>query len=312
MSYSYLVKTDSVVIINHEIGKSTTASRTTHANFDQILDAVKAKDYTTAEILMDKKMLVINFLEKNVSNGKEVLTLRNGEVYQTVDGVETVVHNAITRRIVTMAEEGFDVEPMLLFLGNLGDNPSKTAIEELYGFMDVNDLPVTEEGCFLAYKKVRRDWKDHHSGTILNKPGMVVKMKRGDVDDNRDRTCSSGLHFCSKEYLPHFGGDDRTSRVVIVKINPRDVVSIPSDYNNAKGRCCMYEVVAEYTGDWGQDAFKKSVVSVHKTAASGVQWSDEDKSGKYYFDTKCNRWRDADTNQFVSNKQVRDAQLGYI
>jgi hypothetical protein len=51
------------------------------------------------------------------------------------------------------------------------------------------------------------------------------------------------LHFCSQEYLPHFGGSD--SRVVIVKINPRDVVSIPTDYNNAKGRACRYEVIGE-------------------------------------------------------------------
>jgi hypothetical protein len=41
--------------------------------------------------------------------------------------------------------------------------------------------------------------------------------------------------------LSSFGGD----RTVIVKINPADVVSIPSDYNDAKGRACRYEVVGE-------------------------------------------------------------------
>ena len=55
------------------------------------------------------------------------------------------------------------------------------------------------------------------------------------------QTCSYGLHFCSEGYLRHFGGD----RVVILKINPRDVVSIPTDYNNTKGRCCRYEVIGE-------------------------------------------------------------------
>ena len=33
--------------------------------------------------------------------------------------------------------------------------------------------------------------------------------------------------------------------MVILKINPRDVVSIPTDYNNTKGRTCRYEVVGE-------------------------------------------------------------------
>jgi hypothetical protein len=37
---------------------------------------------------------------------------------------------------------------------------------------------------------------------------------------------------------------------MIVKINPKDVVAIPADYNNTKGRTCKYEVVAEYKEDW--------------------------------------------------------------
>lgn len=35
----------------------------------------------------------------------------------------------------------------------------------------------------------------------------------------------------------------------MVKINPRDVVAIPSDYNNAKGRTCKYHVVKELPTD---------------------------------------------------------------
>jgi hypothetical protein len=34
---------------------------------------------------------------------------------------------------------------------------------------------------------------------------------------------------------------------VIVKINPADVVSIPADYNDAKGRTWRYVVVGEMT-----------------------------------------------------------------
>jgi hypothetical protein len=76
-----------------------------------------------------------------------------------------------------------------------------------------------------------------------NAPGQVLEMERNEVDDDQNRTCSTGLHFCSESYLSCFG--DSTSRTVIVKINPRDVVSIPNDYNNAKGRACRYEVVGE-------------------------------------------------------------------
>lgn len=37
---------------------------------------------------------------------------------------------------------------------------------------------------------------------------------------------------------------------MILKINPADVVAIPSDYNNTKGRTWKYEVVGEYLEDW--------------------------------------------------------------
>jgi hypothetical protein len=62
-----------------------------------------------------------------------------------------------------------------------------------------------------------------------------------DPPRSKNNTCSTGLHFCSEGYLNSFGGE----RTVIVKINPADVVSIPSDYNDAKGRACRYEVIGE-------------------------------------------------------------------
>ena len=47
---------------------------------------------------------------------------------------------------------------------------------------------------------------------------------------------------------------------MIVKINPKHVVSIPVDYNNQKGRCEQYEVVAKHGKDANVEAFN-SVVS---------------------------------------------------
>ncbi|MHA1290409.1 MAG: hypothetical protein ACTSPB_23760 [Candidatus Thorarchaeota archaeon] len=135
---------------------------------------------------------------------------------------------------------------------NLKDNPSKRAVDELYGFLEKNLLPLTPDGHFVAYKKVRDNYMDIHSGTFNNSVGQICEMARNEVDEDKDRTCSSGLHFCSLEYLPSFGGWSG-SRVMLVKINPRDVVSIPSDYNNSKGRACRYEVIGEHTTERTQD-----------------------------------------------------------
>ena len=69
-------------------------------------------------------------------------------------------------------------------------------------------------------------------------------MPRNFVNDNKEETCSTGLHFCSREYAEGFFGNSG-DRMMVIKINPRDVVSIPVDYNNTKGRCSRYEVVGE-------------------------------------------------------------------
>ena len=169
------------------------------------------------------------------------------------------MHNAISTRMIEMLKEGFSIQPLVFFMENLMENPSHRSVKELYGFLEKNNLPITPDGQFLAYKKVRANYKDIHSGTMDNSPGTVVSMPRNEVDDEANNTCSNGLHFCSQEYLPHFGsGSGSSDRIVIVKINPRDVVSIPTDYNNAKGRACRYEVISELGVDPSQ-AFNKPV-----------------------------------------------------
>ena len=47
---------------------------------------------------------------------------------------------------------------------------------------------------------------------------------------------------------------------MIVKITPADVVSIPTDYNDAKGRACRYEVIGELNAEEApEDAFTEVV-----------------------------------------------------
>lgn len=254
-----------------------TLNAETHPNFDKILDAVRAGDTERVRELVDLTRAVANY-----SNG--FLEVREGDVYW--DG--RPFHNALTSRLLEMLKQEFPVEPLVEFLHNLKQNPSKRAVDELYGFLEQNTLPITPDGHFLAYKKVRDNYFDIHSGTMDNSVGKIVEMPRNEVDEDKDRTCSSGLHFCSLAYLPHFGwGSD--NRVVIVKINPRDVVSIPSDYDNAKGRACRYEVVGEHKVEDGRDrdqteAFDTPVVDYGRfTEDSAPPEVYRDEQGRYRF-----------------------------
>jgi hypothetical protein len=227
MAYPFIVQGNNIVVV---IGnKSHTVSKT-HITYTKVLDAIKAGDWETVKDVIEPKKIVLNYGAGNVSIQGETLFWKSEEL-----------NTGLARRMIQMLQEGFPVEPMVNFMENLYNNPSKRAVTELYGFLEKNNLPITPDGHFLAYKKVRDNFFDVHSGTMDNSVGRVVEMERNKVDDNKDQTCSTGLHFCGMSYLSHFGGE----RTVIVKINPRDVVSIPTDYNEAKGRACRYEVIGE-------------------------------------------------------------------
>lgn len=154
---------------------------------------------------------------------------------------DRALHNCLTQRIIKMVEDGFDIQPLVNFLDNVMHNPSNRAVQELYGFLENNNLPITKDGCFIAYKRIRIDWKDCYTGTIDNSIGRSPSMIRNAVDDDCTRTCSHGLHVCSIEYLKNFCGD----RLIAVKVNPADVVSVPIDYHNTKMRVCKYTVLSE-------------------------------------------------------------------
>lgn len=232
-----------------------------HPRFSNILDCIKENRWDEiVDMISVAKALQAFGSGKVVVDEDAGVVLYNGEV----------LHNSLTGRIVQMMQEGFSVEPFVKFVENLMSNPSKRTIDELYTFLEYGKLPITEDGCFLAYKRVRENYTDCHSGTFDNSVGKTCSMERNKVDDRSENTCSSGLHFCSLEYLKSFYGE----RIVILKINPRDVVSIPVDYNNTKGRCCSYVVVGEYKGAMTDPAFTKSVFLGAEDGSDDLQMDD--------------------------------------
>jgi len=225
--FPFIIQGANITVV---IGSTPFTISKSHITYAQVLEAIKAGDWDKVKEIVDPVKVVLKFGQGNVTIDGEQLLWKGREL-----------NTGLATRMIAMLQEGFDIKPMASFMENLMSNPSKRAVDELYGFLEKNNLPITPDGHFLAYKRVRDNYFDVHSGTMDNSVGKIVEMERNEVDDNKDRTCSAGLHFCSHSYLGHFSGD----RVVIVKINPRDVVSIPSDYNDSKGRACRYEVIGE-------------------------------------------------------------------
>jgi len=161
-----------------------------------------------------------------------------------------LISHSIIERLFMFYEEGFPIVNLLRFMDRLMLNPSKRSVDQLYRFIESCNLPITESGHFLAYKVVTSDYKDIRTKTFDNSPGKEVSMPRNQVLDDPNVTCASGLHAASKDYLSYYGNcHNGDNRVVVVMIDPADVVSVPIDHNNSKLRVCRYVVLCEIPYD---------------------------------------------------------------
>jgi hypothetical protein len=232
--FPFIITDTSIVALFPSGPKS---AQSTHLNFTKIRDQIKTGQWAGLEDLFDVKGAIIRW-----TSGLYRIT--DEGVYR---GTERIP-DCIERRVLQFMDEGLPFEPLLKFHERLAANPSRRAVQELYKFLENKNIPIGPDGCFYGYKSVRLDWKDIHSGTFSNHIGAVLEMPRNQVDDDCHRTCSYGFHVGALEYVRDFGGSRENKHMIIVKVDPADVVSVPIDYNGQKMRVCKYVVVSEYTG----------------------------------------------------------------
>ena len=203
-------------------------------NYNKCKEAIRDRDW----VKLSECISIEDSLRDYTSESGKI-RIANGTIYYENE----VLHGLIIDRILQFMQEDFPFQPLVKFIENMMLNPSMRARTELYGFLEHQGLPITEDGHFLAYKAVRGDYYDQFSGTIYNGIGVVVKMNRPKVDDDCTRGCSYGLHAGNLSYVRGYG--QSTSKFLIVKINPKDVVSVPSE-DSRKLRCCEYTVLSEF------------------------------------------------------------------
>lgn len=237
MKLPHIIGPEMIVVAFPNHGTKTITKN--HHNFAVVTK--KISENLWEQITVGLFDVVAGVNEKTAS--EDIHVDRDGKIY--VAGEPLKNSEKLTERIKWMMKSNVDVTHFVNFVKRCVANPNKFAVAELFGFLEKNNLPITEEGFFVAFKKINSDFKDFYTGKIDNSVGAVVEMKREVVDANRNNTCSTGLHFCSESYLSHYyGGQGITVKVLI---DPADVISIPIDYNLAKGRCCKY-VVLEVVG----------------------------------------------------------------
>ncbi len=225
-------------VINATIEGQTHVVPPEHPGYNAALDALKNDNVDEFRTALEHNEIVLNKVAEIV---KCPLKIVNGTVINTV--TNQPLHNYLTKKIVQFQREGQDFQPLLKFLGNVQNNPSFSVVNNLYDFLSHGNLPITNDGCFLGYKRVNEDYKDHYSQTFDHSIGATIEMPRNLVDDNNRQLCSVGFHVGTINYVNNFKNGPR----VLVKVDPADVVAV--DAREEKLRTCSYKVIAHYTHD---------------------------------------------------------------
>lgn len=243
----YIIGNDSVTLIINWVPKTIRRGST---NFAVVKRSVLAGDFDKAVSMMDIKTAVTSYA-KTVGS---LITVINDKVYFN----NKVIHNAVCTKIRSLLRDGVkDVTPFTNFLGNLLKNPCEDSVTELYDFLAYSELPIDEDGFVIAYKGVEANFwsrtgnletvvikgKVDSQGRIFNGVGEYIEVERKSVDPLRRNTCSFGLHVGSYNYAKGFSA----GKVMLVRFNPKDAISVPTDESCQKLRVCAYEVLADVT-----------------------------------------------------------------
>lgn len=219
-------------MINIVVDGNVYNADSTHPSFREIIAACLAEDFEKAIALANTGKTI----EKWSLGAFE---FKNGKLYYCGE----TLHGSLIEKIIKSIQEGDDnVNKYVFFLEDALRN-DKNSYNEMWDFIKHNDIKIHDNGAIIGYKKVTvgADDKlyDSYTNTVPNDPGTLVQMPRHLVDDDKNRTCSYGLHVGSIEYVRNFSGN----QIVKVLVAPGCVVSVPTDYNGQKMRCSEYFVL---------------------------------------------------------------------
>jgi hypothetical protein len=221
-----------------------------HPAWDRIIQGVVAEDEKVYNLFDVGAVAAEAF--KRLSDR---VTIAGGNVYFDSEKMDGALEEQIARFVEGGVEE--DWLPLIKFYEKVMTNLNQHTREQLYRWLNQQQITITEDGDFIGYKGVKpRSAKDGYEwesisrgraivdgkvydGNIPNDEGAIVEMPRGEVQHDPKVGCHTGLHAGTWSYAENFS----QGAVLRVAINPRDVVSVPTDCNDAKLRTCRYTVL---------------------------------------------------------------------
>lgn len=182
------------------------------------------------------------------------------------------VHSVLADQLMRAIEDGNpdNYTALAKFWEKLESNPTDHSRNQAYDWLACHKFQITEDGDVVGFKGVNSlgdglyesGWASSVSGIpsgyvngtpikelsrIPQKIGDIVTMPRSEVVHDPRQACRRGLHVATHSYASGYGV------VLEVHVNPRDIVSVPTDGGGAKVRVCRYTVagVAGESGSYG-------------------------------------------------------------
>ena len=246
-------KGETLVVIYDEEDPVTVPG--THPKFDEILALLRSGEATDPEV--EELVNEASFNARKIAAVTERVSVTPYAAFFDGDPLPQSLASVMVDLYNEGEEEG--LQAFANFLDKASQNISMASVEALYNWVSNGDLVIQPDGNFLAYKGVQTlhngtiasissgtAWVDgvQHTGHIPNPVGAVITMPRSEVDSDGNSHCSTGLHAGTYYYASGFA----RGTLLLVEINPRDVVSVPNDCSFQKLRVSRY-VVKEHITD---------------------------------------------------------------
>lgn len=215
-------------------------------SYNTIIERLEANDTDGLVDLFSAEATV----SREFQRVSERVLVRGGHVYFDGDPIE----GTLSDHLIRLVKDGEDVTYLVNFWERIANNPDDHSREHLMRWLAAEDFSITRDGYILGYKGLRDDRTSIHAGPGIvngveqngyldNSEGNVVEIARSSVTVDHSRGCAFGLHVGTYGYASSFG-----QVVVEVLVDPRDVVSVPTDCSDQKMRVCRYTVGKDSTG----------------------------------------------------------------
>lgn len=240
-------KTNIVVFLDGEM----LVADHTHPNFDVIKEKVEKNDETDLARVFDPTVEIARKFEQ-VTN---IISVAGGNVFAhgaRIDG-------AYADLLVEYLDSDASIEEctaLALFLDKTHSNIDEHTRNQLDRWMNSGEgFTIDGNGDIRGYRGLLGDFTSKHAGPGIvngvhvnghldNSPGNVLEMERAKVTNDPRVSCAVGLHVGTFSYAKSWAGG---GKIVEVVVDPRNVVSVPTDAGDRKMRVSKYTVLREVT-----------------------------------------------------------------